>query len=39
MREEYTYGVKISIDDETKIKNLIKTCQEMIYHTKKIVFG
>ena len=39
MREEYTYGTEISIEDEAKIKNLIKTSQEIIDITKKIVFG
>ena len=38
MREEYTYGTQISIEDETKIKDLIKTSKEIIDITKKIVF-
>lgn len=38
MREDYTYGVKISVEDETKINELIKNCKEMIDITKDIVF-
>ena len=38
MREEYTYGTETSIEDETEIKDLIQTCKEVIYVTKKIVF-
>src|SRR3989338_1674094 len=29
MREEYTYGAEISIEDETKIKDLMKTSMEI----------
>lgn len=39
MREDYTYGVKISVEDETKISDLIKSCREVIDITKNIVFG
>lgn len=38
MREDYTYGVEISVEDETKIKDLIKNCKEAIDVTKRIVF-
>ena len=38
MREDYTYGVEISVEDETKIKDLIKICKEAIDVTKGIVF-
>ncbi len=38
MREAYTYGVKVSVEDETKINDLIKICKEMIDVTKDIVF-
>lgn len=37
MREEYTYGAEISVEDETKIEDLIKTCKEMVDVTKEIV--
>ncbi len=39
MREEYTYGADISVEDETKIGDLIKTCKEAIDFTKIIVFS
>jgi len=38
MRGDYTYGVEISVEDETKIKDLIKNCKEMIDVVKDIVF-
>jgi len=38
MREDYTYGVEISVDDETKIKDLIKACKELVDIAKNIVF-
>ena len=38
MREQYTYGTETSIDDETKIKELLQTCKEVIDATKGIVF-
>lgn len=37
LREEYTYGVKISAD-EAKIVDLIETCREMIDVTKEMVY-
>ena len=39
MREDYTYGVEISVEDKTKINDLIKNCKEMIDISKRIVFG
>ena len=38
MREDYTYGIEISVEDETKINDLIKISKEMIDKTKDIVF-
>ncbi|MBU2633635.1 MAG: HEPN domain-containing protein [Nanoarchaeota archaeon] len=37
-REDYTYGIKVSVDDEAKIKDLIKHCKEILDITKRIVF-
>ena len=39
MREDYTYGVEISVEDKEKIVNLIKDCKELIDITKEIVFN
>ena len=39
MREDYTYGIEISVEDETKINDLIKISKEMIDKTKDIVFN
>lgn len=38
-REEYTYGIKISVEDETKINELTKNCKELFDVTKNIVFN
>lgn len=38
MREDYTYGVEISVEDETKIKDLVKACKELVDIAKDIVF-
>jgi uncharacterized protein (UPF0332 family) len=38
MREDYTYGVQISVKDEAKLNDLKKTCKEMLDITKEIVF-
>ena len=38
MREDYTYGIEISIEDKTKIKDLIKNCKDMIDIAKNIIF-
>ena len=39
LREDYTYGLQISVKDESKIDELRKTCQEMIDLTKNILFS
>lgn len=38
LREDYTYGIQISVKDETKINELQKVCKELIDATKGIVF-
>lgn len=38
LRENYTYGVQISVKDEAKINNLKKTCKEIIDITKEIIY-
>lgn len=38
MREDYTYGIEISVKEEVRIKNLTDTCVEIIDITKSIVF-
>lgn len=38
MREDYTYGVEVSVEDETKINDLTKNCAEMIDIAKEIVY-
>ncbi|MBI3035143.1 hypothetical protein HYY71_02365 [Candidatus Woesearchaeota archaeon] len=38
MREDYTYGIKISVENEAKIKKLVDTSKEMIDTAKRIVF-
>ena len=38
LREDYTYDVKISVEDEAKINELKKTCKELIDVTKQIVY-
>lgn len=38
LREDYTYGIQISVEDETKINELIKVCKELIDVAKGIVF-
>ena len=38
LREDYTYGVQISVKDETKVNELKKTCKELIDVTKEIIF-
>lgn len=39
LREDYTYGVQISVKDETKLNNLKKICKELIDITKQIIYG
>lgn len=38
LREDYTYGVQISVKDEAKINGLKKICKELIDITKQIVY-
>lgn len=38
LREDYTYGVQISIKDETKLIELKNTCKELIDVTKQLVY-
>ena len=38
LREDYTYGVQISVEDEAKINELKKTCKEFIDITKQIIY-
>lgn len=38
MREDYTYGVQISVKDEARINELTKICKDMIDITKTIIF-
>ncbi len=39
IREEYTYGTKILIEDETAIDKLIADCREIIDITKYIIYN
>lgn len=38
LREDYTYGVQISVKDEAKVNELKKICKELIDVTKEIIF-
>ena len=38
LREDYTYGVQISVEDEAKINELKKSCKECIDVTKQIIY-
>jgi len=38
LREDYTYGVQISIKDEAKINELKTICKELLDNTKEIIF-
>ncbi len=38
LREDYTYGVQISIKDEAKLNDLKKICKELIDITKQIIY-
>ena len=38
LREDYTYGVQITVKDETKINQLKQICKELIDITKEIIF-
>ena len=39
LREDYTYGVQISVKDEAKLNNLKNICKELIDLTKQIIYG
>ena len=38
LREDYTYGVQITVKDEAKINQLKQICKELIDITKEIIF-
>mgnify|MGYP001557892926 FL=1 len=38
LREDYTYGIQISVEDETKLNELQKVCKELIDIAKEIIF-
>lgn len=38
LREDYTYGVEISVEDMAKIKELEELCKECIDATKQIIY-
>ncbi|MBS3139038.1 hypothetical protein J4207_05010 [Candidatus Woesearchaeota archaeon] len=38
LRENYTYGVQISVKEDAKINELRKTCKELVEVTKEIIF-
>jgi len=38
LREDYTYGVQITVKDEAKINELKKICKELIDITKDIIY-
>ena len=38
MREHYTYSIKIEVEDESKISELINTCKELIDITKDVIY-
>ena len=38
LREDYTYGVEVSVKDETRVYELTKICKELIDVTKIIIF-
>ena len=38
LREDYTYGVQISVKDETKVNELKKICKELVDITKEIIY-
>lgn len=39
LREDYTYGVQISVKDESKLDELKKTCKEMVDIAKEIIYA
>ena len=38
LREDYTYGVKTSVNDEEKINDLKKNCKDLVDITKQIIY-
>lgn len=38
LREDYTYGVQISVKDESKLNDLKKTCKELIDIAKQMIY-
>ena len=38
LREDYTYGVQISVNDDAKLNELKKICKELIDSTKEIIY-
>ncbi len=38
LREDYTYGIQITVKDEAKINQLKEICKELIDITKEIIF-
>ncbi len=38
LREDYTYGVQITVKDEAKLNELKKICKELIDTTKQIIY-
>lgn len=38
LREDYTYGVQITVKDEAKLNDLKKICKELVDITKQIIY-
>ncbi|MBI5398400.1 hypothetical protein HZB03_02950 [Candidatus Woesearchaeota archaeon] len=38
LREDYTYGVQVSVKDEARINELKKTCKDLVDITKQIIY-
>ena len=38
LREDYTYGVQITVKDEAKINQLKEVCKELVDITKEIIY-
>ncbi len=39
LREDYTYGVQISVKDDAKINELRKICKNLMEITKQIIYS
>ena len=39
LRENYTYGAIITVNDDGKINDLKKSCQDLVEITKQIIYG